>query len=496
MRTLMRTQNSKRAQMAALLTAVMGMSACGDDGSCPEGMVLAMGVCVPDEDMGGDLGPSCTPTGEERCNGSDDDCDGDVDEGLSTALLFEDGDADGFGGVEVEACGPGSGIVEVGGDCDDSDGDINPGATETCNGEDDDCDGATDEGVLTTLGTPQRLMLDNLSSSDIALVATGEDLIVAYRDDGGALQWVVVNPDGTLVSGPHLARTATGAPNDPVMAVGLDGRVLLAWSEETGGTRDAMMRYLNLDTPSSPGPVVPAVEDRLPNDLVFFGDRVFLFVAGDTRLDVRSFLASDLSSPSSQVFIKSGYSIRAVATPAGFLQAAYEDYTDSVAAIDLDRVVADPLGLENVPSELTADPGFYDIALVERGDDTRVLAVTSDEGTKRMFMFDAGSLGSPPTPAEIGSPGDSPAEAQSVDVESFDGSFDVVLCGEPGYQCSYRNVALDGTQSEPVVFSMANYIPDGEVARVAPNRGAVVYSGGIPSGTTEHDLYVQPIGCR
>jgi len=92
--------------------------------------------------------PNQYPGADELCNGEDDDCDGDVDEGtLDAETWYADGDGDGFGdaGATVEDCSPPQGYVDNGDDCDDGDPDQFPGADEYCNGEDDDCDGAVDE---------------------------------------------------------------------------------------------------------------------------------------------------------------------------------------------------------------------------------------------------------------------------------------------------------------------------------------------------------------
>ncbi|MFO0761324.1 MAG: right-handed parallel beta-helix repeat-containing protein [Byssovorax sp.] len=72
------------------------------------------------------------PVGIERCNGVDDDGDGQIDEGF---------DMDGDG---VSTCPPLGGAV----DCNDQDPLVSPLAIERCdNGVDDDCDGAIDEEV-------------------------------------------------------------------------------------------------------------------------------------------------------------------------------------------------------------------------------------------------------------------------------------------------------------------------------------------------------------
>jgi streptogramin lyase len=101
------------------------------------------------------LDPAINPGAAEACNGSDDDCDGKVDEqdAAGCSPFFRDVDGDGFGADGVPArclCGPDSGsffTVVKQGDCNDLTGSTHEGAAEQCNGLDDDCDGETDEGT-------------------------------------------------------------------------------------------------------------------------------------------------------------------------------------------------------------------------------------------------------------------------------------------------------------------------------------------------------------
>ena len=92
------------------------------------------------------------PGADEVCNGSDDNCDGNVDEGLTQTTYYQDADRDGFGsaGSSIQACTPPEGYVAESGDCNDSDAAINPGATEVCDdGKDNNCDGVVNEGCNT-----------------------------------------------------------------------------------------------------------------------------------------------------------------------------------------------------------------------------------------------------------------------------------------------------------------------------------------------------------
>jgi hypothetical protein len=91
------------------------------------------------------------PGADEACNGVDDDCDGEADEGLEFGDWFLDADSDGFGGTphpDNPLCAAADGYVEDESDCDDADGSRHPDAMEVCNGLDDDCDGEADDGLV------------------------------------------------------------------------------------------------------------------------------------------------------------------------------------------------------------------------------------------------------------------------------------------------------------------------------------------------------------
>ncbi|MFT4978721.1 MAG: hypothetical protein ACI8S6_004631 [Myxococcota bacterium] len=128
------------------------LAGCGGD--CPavdadgDGSIAACPGEKADAADCDDSDPSVRPGAPELCDGVDNDCDGDIDDGL-TLTYYLDADGDGYGDLAMatESCAPLSGYTRSGGDCDDDNADIGPQAAEVCDGIDNDCDGSADDGA-------------------------------------------------------------------------------------------------------------------------------------------------------------------------------------------------------------------------------------------------------------------------------------------------------------------------------------------------------------
>lgn len=151
------------------------------------------------------------PGAEEICNGIDDNCNSQVDEGVQSAY-YPDADNDGYGSSvqNVQACTAPENHVTTNTDCDDANAAVNPGVAETCNGIDDNCDGIVDnkeegKGCQVVPAVPQNMSASDIGSGSTAITVTWNasekaDYYVVYRsawEENGTYQKVAEKVTGT-----------------------------------------------------------------------------------------------------------------------------------------------------------------------------------------------------------------------------------------------------------------------------------------------------------
>ncbi len=171
------------------------------------------------------------PGAEEVCDGVDNDCNGDIDDG-STALTtyYADLDGDGYGDPETaaEACEAPGGYVDNDEDCDDGISYSHPGADEVCDDLDNDCDGTVDEDAIDMTTWYADSDGDGYGDADSTTEACGEQpgYVANASDCDDASD--EAHPGGTEVAYDGLDNDCDGGDLTDVDGDGFD-------AEEVGG---------------------------------------------------------------------------------------------------------------------------------------------------------------------------------------------------------------------------------------------------------------------
>ena len=122
----------------------------GSAGSTTQACTQPTGYAASATDCN-DSSSAIRPGASEVCDGVDNDCDGQTDEG-GTTVWYRDADGDGYGtsASTTTGCSAPTGYVASATDCNDSSSSARPGGREVCDSLDNDCDGSTDELYFST----------------------------------------------------------------------------------------------------------------------------------------------------------------------------------------------------------------------------------------------------------------------------------------------------------------------------------------------------------
>ncbi len=133
-----------------------------------------------------DNNPNINPGMQEECDGIDNNCDGNADEGLTIFTYYIDMDNDGFGSNQdsIMTCETETpmGYADNKEDCDDTNEDIHPDAMEVCDGIDNNCDGNADEG-LTIFTYYIDMDNDGFGSNQDSIMTCETETPMGYADN-------------------------------------------------------------------------------------------------------------------------------------------------------------------------------------------------------------------------------------------------------------------------------------------------------------------------
>ena len=214
-----------------------GSSSFTYDGCEPlEGYVASSDDCNDTSDL-------AYPGALETCDELDNNCNGVIDEGVTT-VFFVDSDGDGYGdaGLTVAACTVPPGYSANDLDCNDLDRDVSPAGLEVCDGIDNDCDDATDEGDAVGATTYFR-------DADADGFGTASESTTSCMVPAGFVANAMDCDDHDNDIYPDAPEVCDGEDNDCDDLIDEEGAVMFA-DTDGDGFGDPLTRLLTCDSPA------------------------------------------------------------------------------------------------------------------------------------------------------------------------------------------------------------------------------------------------------
>ena len=195
------------------------------------------------------------PGAVEVCDERDNNCDGQIDEGVS-ATFYMDADRDGFGDADFpdSACEQPTGYADNADDCDDGDAVINPAAPEVCDGIDNDCDALIDDADPSLDASGATTWYTDADSDGYGDSST---MMLSCTPPSGAATRGDDCDDGDSAVNPGATEVCDGLDNDCDLLIDdadptLDSSSATTWfgDADSDGYGDAAAAILACDQPS------------------------------------------------------------------------------------------------------------------------------------------------------------------------------------------------------------------------------------------------------
>ncbi|MBK7863479.1 MAG: putative metal-binding motif-containing protein [Archangiaceae bacterium] len=172
--------------------------------------------------------------GIEVCDGKDNNCDGNIDEGVGAVCPLQKG-----------VCAGAAAACMGDGGCVQAYGPQYEGVERSCDGLDNDCDGVVDRSALIDVSSSPGVV----SRKPVAVRVPGGDAVLVLYEEGVKIAARVLRADGSLSAAVAPSASVEAATKAYAPAVAVNGsRVSAAWVEESAAGKKVVVTSLDPST--------------------------------------------------------------------------------------------------------------------------------------------------------------------------------------------------------------------------------------------------------